>query len=90
MYRPEFESALRAHLRGELVAGDDPAWYALRHTVYASGCRVYHSESNSLSFTEVQNEAWRYFENALSVLVQLLLTPSGLLSVRALAAMVGK
>ncbi|OAG42085.1 hypothetical protein AYO21_03539 [Fonsecaea monophora] len=87
VYRPEFESALRAHLRGDLVSGDDASWFALRKTVYASGCRIYLSKHTSMSFTEIQAEAWSYFQSAMSVLIELLFTPTGLLAVRALIAM---
>ncbi|OQU95760.1 Fungal specific transcription factor domain-containing protein [Cladophialophora immunda] len=87
VYRPEFESALRAHFRGDLVSGDDAAWFALRKTVYASGCRIYLSKNTSMSFTEIQTEAWSYFQSAMSVLIELLFTPTGLLAVRALVAM---
>jgi hypothetical protein len=59
----------------------------LRKTVYASGCRIYLSKNSLMSFTDIQNEAWGYFQNAMSVLTELLFTPSGLLAVRALVAM---
>lgn len=88
MYRPEFESALRAHFRGDSVSADDPAWFALRKAVYASGCRTYLSKYTSRSFKDIQREAWSYFQGAMSVLTELLFTPSGLLAVRALCAMV--
>lgn len=41
-----------------------------------------------MSFTEIQNEAWSYFQSAMSALVELLFTPTGLLALRALVAMV--
>ncbi|KAK5046474.1 hypothetical protein LTR84_008277 [Exophiala bonariae] len=58
VYRPEFESALRAHLQGDTTLCADPAWYALRKTVYASGCRIYKSKHTTASFAEIQTEAW--------------------------------
>ena len=67
---------------------DDPSWYALRNAVYATGCRTLLAKENSSSWTEVQQKSWPYFENALSVYVELLYTPTGLTAVRALAAMV--
>lgn len=88
VYRPEFESALRAHFQGDVVLGADPAWYALRKTVYASGCRIYKSKHTSTSFADIQTEAWGFFQCAMSVLAELLFTPTGLLAVRALGAMV--
>lgn len=88
VYRPEFESALRAHFQGDFTLGADPGWYALRKTVYASGCRIFKSKHTSTSFADIQTEAWSYFQCAMSVFTELLFTPSGLLAVRALGAMV--
>ena len=88
MFRPEFESRMRAYFERGASSDDDPAWYALRNTVYASGCRTCLSKSHSTTFIEAQAEAWRYFENALSVHTELLYTPTGISAVRALAAMV--
>ena len=79
---------MRAHLRGDLASGADPAWYALRKTVYASGCRIYKSKHTSTSFADIQTEAWGFFQCAMSVFAELLFTPTGLLAVRALGAMV--
>ena len=87
VYRPEFESALRAHHRGD-TSEDSVSWFALRKTVYAAGCRIYLSRNTSMSFTEIQTEAWGYFQSAMSVLIELLFTPTGLLAIRALVAMV--
>ena len=88
VHRPEFEGALRAHLQGDLTLATDPGWYALRKTVYASGCRIYKSKHTSTSFADIQTEAWTYFQCAMSVFTELLFTPTGLLAVRALGAMV--
>lgn len=88
VYRPDFEARLRLHFEHNALNDDEPAWYALRNTVYASGCRVYLSRRRSTSFAEAQAQAWRYLENALSVYVDLLFTPSGLMAVQALVAMV--
>lgn len=70
------------------MSGEDAAWFSLRQTVYASGCRIYLSKNTSMSFTEIQNEAWSYFQSAMSALVELLFTPTCLLALRALVAMV--
>lgn len=86
--RPEFENHLRDRFRGDLTMGSDPAWYALRNCVYASGCRIYRAKDPSVSFGEIQEEAWRYFQNALSVHGEVLLTCTDLLAVRSLLAMV--
>lgn len=88
VYRPEFEGALRAHLQGDLTLSTDSGWYALRKTVYACGCRIYKSKHTSTSFPDIQTEAWKYFQCAMSVFTELLFTPTGLLAVRALCAMV--
>jgi hypothetical protein len=87
--RPAFESRLHSHLESKTTSHDDPAWYALRHTVYASGCRIVLSKlSPSTPFAEAQERAWQFFENALSVHTELLYCTTGLLAVQALAAMV--
>lgn len=88
VHRPDFENALRASFRGDSTGDDSIAWYALRQTVLAAGCRIYMSRDPSKTFEDVQNEAWRYFQEALSVLNELIFTPTGLLAVRALVAMV--
>ena len=67
---------------------DDASWFALRNTVYASGCRIVLSKQASVTFSEAQSQAWLYFENALSVHTELLYTPTGLTAVQALALMV--
>jgi len=88
VYRPEFEARLRAHFEQNTSGDIDPAWYALRNTVYASGCRQFLSKSHSVTFVDAQAQAWRYFENALSVHGEILYSSTGLLAVQALAAMV--
>ena len=84
--REEFESHLRSHLEGNEI--DDPAWYALRQCVYATGCRIVLSKDQSNSFSHNQKEAWSYFRNAISVHTELLFTFTGLMAVRALIVMV--
>lgn len=88
VHRPDFENSLRAQYRGASIAEDNVAWNALRQTVFASGCRIYHSRSLVKSFHDIHTESWGYFRGALSLLSELLFTPTGLLAVRALAAMV--
>ena len=87
IHRPEFEHHLRSHLSNRLY-DDDPAWLALRNTVYASGCRLYRSQNHSDSFVSIQQEAWHFFSNALSVHSDLLLRSPSIRAVRALLAMV--
>ncbi|KEF57046.1 uncharacterized protein A1O9_07236 [Exophiala aquamarina CBS 119918] len=86
VYRPEFETRLVQHFeRG--TSDDDASWYALRNVVYATGCRTFLAKQNLLSWAEIQRRSWPFFENSLSVYVELLYTPTGLSAVRALAAM---
>lgn len=87
VYRPEFERHLRAHLSGKMQYYD-PTWYALRNVVYAAGCQIYRSDCPTANFADVQEEAWGYFANSLSVHSELLLTKAILRSVRALLTMV--
>jgi hypothetical protein len=87
--KEHFELRLRHHFAQKDLVDDDPAWYALRNTVYASGYRL--SSSNmpySNTFGEIQQKAWRYFEKALSVHTELLYGSTGLMAVQALTAMV--
>ena len=87
VYRPAFEARLRSHFERYISAEEDPSWYALRNTVYASGCRNFLSKDHSTTFSDAQVQAWQYFENALSVLRELELSPAGLSAVQALTAM---
>ena len=87
--RQEFEAQLRLQYETGATDDDDFAWYALRNTVYASGCRIVLSKRQSTSFAEAQAHAWKYFEKALSVHWELLYSRTGLAAVQALAAMVG-
>ncbi|CAI7606784.1 unnamed protein product [Penicillium viridicatum] len=86
--KEHFEARLRHHFANKDVTDEDPAWYALRNTVYASGYRL--SSSNlpySNMFEEAQGQAWRYFEKALSVHTELLYGSTGLMAVQALTSM---
>ncbi|OQV00980.1 Fungal specific transcription factor domain-containing protein isoform 3 [Cladophialophora immunda] len=85
VYRPEFEARLHDHLNSRGI--NCPTWHALRNVVYATGCRTYLAKQKSSNWSDAQRQSWVYFENALSVYVDLLYTPSGLTAVRALAAM---
>ena len=87
VHRPDFESYLRRRTNTN-YQNENPAWYALRNTVYASGCRLYHSVGHTASFNNIHQEAWSYFSNALSVHSDLLLRTPSTLAVRALLAMV--
>ena len=85
--RPAFEAHLRSHFEHYISVEDDPSWYALRNTVYASGCRIVLSKDHTTSFSDAQVQGWQYFENALSVLMELELAPTGLSAVQALTTM---
>lgn len=87
VYRPEFEARLARHLEAQDVQ-DDPSWYALRNIVYATGCRALLVQQKTVRWPEVHRQSWPFFENALSVYVELLYTQTGLSAVRALTAMV--
>lgn len=85
----DFRTRLEAHFDNGIATEEDPAWYAMRNTVYAWGCRLEWSREHiAAQFAEVQSQAWRYFENALSVNTELIYSESGLLAVEALFAMV--
>jgi hypothetical protein len=87
--RSTFETRLRSFFNHKPTLQDDPAWYALRHTVYASGCRIALSKQSPLApFAEAQERAWQFFENALSVHTELLYCATSLVAVQALTAMV--
>ncbi|EXJ76280.1 uncharacterized protein A1O5_00788 [Cladophialophora psammophila CBS 110553] len=89
IHRPAFEQRLRAQFEGKAPGPDqDPAWYALRHTVYASGCRITLSLGVYPSaFIEARTQAWRYFENALSMHTDLIYGRSGVTAIQALLVM---
>lgn len=88
--RPDFEGLLRSHFqRGHCSPeDDDPSFLALRNVVYAAGFRSILAKDPSVSFADAQIQAWRYFENALSVLGDVLFNPTDLTAVRALVLMV--
>ena len=90
IYRPDFEARLRAHFGTNSPSEDGAAWYALRNTVYAAGLRILLFESKQTKYAEAQSKAWRFFENALSVFVELVFAPSGIPAVQAMAAMVSE
>lgn len=90
MPKEHFEGRLRHHFaQKDGLDDDDPAWYALRNTVYASGYRLCSSNlPYSNMFHEIQRKSWQYFEKALDVHTQLLYESTGLMAVQALTAMV--
>ncbi|OQU99364.1 Fungal specific transcription factor domain-containing protein [Cladophialophora immunda] len=90
IHRPAFEQKLRAQFESKQPSGSgqDAAWYALRNTIYAAGCRITLSEGAYPSaFLEARTQAWRYFENALSVHTDLIYGRSGITAIQALLVM---
>lgn len=87
IYPLDFQHQLRAHFDNQNPL-QDPVSYAIRNTVYASGCRLHNSANYAASFDTIQKEAWGYFSNALSVHSELLLRSPSTGAVRALLAMV--
>lgn len=88
LHRPSFDAKLRESFETGTLGPEDAAWYALRHTVYATGCRIALSvDESSASFSEASTQAWRYYENALAVHTDLLYGKTGLMSVQALILM---
>lgn len=91
VHRSTFEARLRHHFSSAKQPQhpeEDVAWYALRNIIYAAGCRCALAECNTVSFVEAQAEAFRFFQNALSVYVELTFTYTGLTAVRVLILMV--
>jgi len=88
VYRPSFESRLRAYFNqgATSTAEQDPAWYALRNIVYATGCRILFPKERDRR--QRSNRSWKLFQNALSVHTDLLYSRTSLMAVQALASMV--
>ncbi|EXJ71845.1 uncharacterized protein A1O5_04346 [Cladophialophora psammophila CBS 110553] len=89
IHRPQFEARIRRHFASSLNDDDnDPAWYALRNAVYATGCRYVLSDPQQpQSFLAARSQSWKYYENALSVHTDLLYTKTNLTSIQALIIM---
>jgi len=84
-----FEARLHEHLQQGPSAANDVAWYALRNTVYAIGCRIHLSaEGRPEAYVTARQQSWRYFENAMSVHTELLFMRTNTMAVEALLLMV--
>lgn len=83
--RQGFEDRLRAR-SSPLTADDDPAWYALRHAVFATGARMVLSRTSS--FQVASEVSWAFFGNAFSVHSELAYFKSSLMGIQALTVMV--
>ncbi|KAI1622813.1 fungal-specific transcription factor domain-containing protein [Exophiala viscosa] len=77
VHRPTFEARLRTHL----------AQFALRNIVYALGCRSLGATDPSLTFLQAGKRSRAFFQNALSVLGEMILGRSGFTAVQALVLM---
>ncbi|KAH7068618.1 fungal-specific transcription factor domain-containing protein [Paraphoma chrysanthemicola] len=82
--RTWFEGRLKAYQNGH-ITDDDPAWYALRNAVYASGARIEVSKTGT--FHDAYQTAWAFFSNSLSVHTELLYFRTSLMAVQALTIM---
>lgn len=85
MNRAWFEARLRSHFE-DSHTDDDPAWYALRNAIYATGARI--DVSRKGTFRQAFQTAWLFFSNCLAVHTQLLYFRTSLLAVQALTVMV--
>ncbi|CAH0046653.1 unnamed protein product [Clonostachys solani] len=88
IHREDFENRLRDHFQTNPDSRSDASWYALRNTIYASGCRVsLCADSGPESFSRSREQSWKYFENALSVHTELLYVSTDIMSIQALILM---
>jgi hypothetical protein len=85
VHRPWFEAQLKGYFNGT-INDSDPAWYALRNAIYASGCRI--ELSKYKPFSEANQMAWGWFENALAVHTEILYFRTSILGVQVLTLMV--
>ncbi|KIW33838.1 uncharacterized protein PV07_00657 [Cladophialophora immunda] len=89
IHRPNFEARLRAQFeQGQPSSADqDPAWYALRNVVYATGWRLLSWKHRFRGFRFDEGAGWKYFRNALSVHSELLYCRTSLMAIQALGSM---
>ncbi|KAJ3545769.1 hypothetical protein NM208_g2356 [Fusarium decemcellulare] len=88
--RSWFQDKLRLHFNSSPGSGttDEPAWYALRNTIYAYGARqLLAKQSKPQAFRDAIQLGNRYFQNALSVHSDLLFLSTSRVAVQALAVM---
>lgn len=88
--RTVFESRLRGHFKNNQqdLLEQDSSWYALRNSVYATGCRQLLSKEQPGPFLVGRGHGWEYFQNALSVQTELLYARNNFMAVQSLAIMV--
>ncbi|KAH7110699.1 hypothetical protein EDB81DRAFT_926799 [Dactylonectria macrodidyma] len=82
--RASFECRLKNHLAGQ-VKNEDPAWYALRNAIYATGCRLELSKTGN--FRDAFHTAWGFFSNCLAVHLELLYFRTSMMAIQALTVM---
>uniref|UniRef100_A0A8H7K6F2 Zn(2)-C6 fungal-type domain-containing protein n=1 Tax=Bionectria ochroleuca TaxID=29856 RepID=A0A8H7K6F2_BIOOC len=88
IHRDDFEKRLQDHFQTNPNSCSDASWYALRNTIYASGCRVsLCADSGPEPFSRSRAQSWKYFENALSVHTELLYVSTDITSIQALILM---
>ncbi|EXJ76298.1 uncharacterized protein A1O5_00806 [Cladophialophora psammophila CBS 110553] len=84
VHRPWFEQRLN-EFYGNGMKDEDASWYALRMAIFASGCQI--ELSKTQSFHEANETGWGYFENALSVYTNILFYQTSIVGVQALVVM---
>lgn len=90
LIRSTFEARVRQHFRQIHSSQiEDPAWFALRNTIYATGYRCLPARSTSLTFEPAEGKAWQLFCNALSVFGELIFSHSALTAIQAFTIMLG-
>lgn len=88
--RQAFEARLEQHYGQHQPTDNDLTWYTLRNAVFAIGSRLSLCRGGRPSnYAAAQRESWLYFENALSVLTNLVFMPSDTTAVEAIVLMVG-
>ncbi|KAF4453500.1 Transcription factor [Fusarium albosuccineum] len=82
--RASFEGRLKAHLENN-GKNENPAWYALRNAIYATGCRLELSKTGK--FRHASQTSWAYFSNSLSVHLELMYFQTTMMAIQALTVM---
>ncbi|KAL2061084.1 hypothetical protein VTL71DRAFT_9136 [Oculimacula yallundae] len=88
--RRAFETRLEQHYKQPYPRKYDQnvSWYALRNTVFAIGSRIVLCPARLVpNLMDAQKQSWPYFENALSVQVDLMYMPSGIINIEILLLM---
>ncbi|KIW38395.1 uncharacterized protein PV06_09366 [Exophiala oligosperma] len=66
---------------------EDPVWFALRNTTYATSRRYLLANSTSITFQHAEATSWLLFCNALSVIGEMIVSHSGMTAIQALTIM---